>query len=547
MALRRAFSPPPFLPSSLFGASDQGYWYDNQDLSTMFQDTAGTVPVTAVEQPVGLQLDKSRGLERVDWNLIATWSKTVGDGVVTVTQSGSSVVISITGATTPTQVAFHRPMPMQHGVVWMKGTYSGGAVSPVVWNAGVPSTPSASFNSRISATNSILHRFDIASGSATFALTEFYEIRGNHRISPGPTTSRPILRARYNLLTFSEDFSQGWGRTETTVSGKKVIATTASNNHKITPSAGNISTFTGVTWRIRAKAAGLSRFALWIDTASIGCRFDLANGTAYAITGTNASASITPDDDGWYICRVTTSDISIGAPTIYLLSDSDAVSFAGNGVDGIEFDKADVRFATDANLPPYQRISAATDYDTVGFPYYLDTDGTDDWMRTAARVDFSGSDKVTLIHGLHKRNDKASIFNELSAGNYIGQFYNATGSDLNSLYSTVAAGGLPDPLQVTKFNPAQYPAPDTAIISATHDISGDLSRIWHNGVVGNDNRADKTTGNFRNDYVYFYARGGSSLRFNGRDYGQFAISRLLSDEERAKVQNVFNTAMGGIY
>lgn len=34
-------------------------WYDPSDFSTLFQDSTGTVPVTAVEQPVGLMLDKS--------------------------------------------------------------------------------------------------------------------------------------------------------------------------------------------------------------------------------------------------------------------------------------------------------------------------------------------------------------------------------------------------------------------------------------------------------------------------------------------------------
>ena len=34
-------------------------WYDPSDLSTMFQDAAGTTPVTAAGQPVGLILDKS--------------------------------------------------------------------------------------------------------------------------------------------------------------------------------------------------------------------------------------------------------------------------------------------------------------------------------------------------------------------------------------------------------------------------------------------------------------------------------------------------------
>jgi len=46
----------------LFAAGEQGVWYDPSDFSTMFQDSAGTTPITAVEQPVGLILDKSKGL-----------------------------------------------------------------------------------------------------------------------------------------------------------------------------------------------------------------------------------------------------------------------------------------------------------------------------------------------------------------------------------------------------------------------------------------------------------------------------------------------------
>lgn len=43
----------------LFGAGEQGAWYDPSDLSTLFQDAAGSTPVTAVEQTVGRILDKS--------------------------------------------------------------------------------------------------------------------------------------------------------------------------------------------------------------------------------------------------------------------------------------------------------------------------------------------------------------------------------------------------------------------------------------------------------------------------------------------------------
>ena len=47
------------LIKSLFANSEQGFAYDPNDLTTMFQDAAGTVPVTGVGQAVGLILDKS--------------------------------------------------------------------------------------------------------------------------------------------------------------------------------------------------------------------------------------------------------------------------------------------------------------------------------------------------------------------------------------------------------------------------------------------------------------------------------------------------------
>ena len=57
-AVSRA-SRRPFSPASLFSSGEQGVWYDPSDFSTLFQDAAGTIPVTAVEQPVGKMLDKS--------------------------------------------------------------------------------------------------------------------------------------------------------------------------------------------------------------------------------------------------------------------------------------------------------------------------------------------------------------------------------------------------------------------------------------------------------------------------------------------------------
>lgn len=57
-----AGSSTAFNPLKLFAAGEQGVWYDPSDFSTMFQNSAGSTSVTAVGQPVGLILDKSKGL-----------------------------------------------------------------------------------------------------------------------------------------------------------------------------------------------------------------------------------------------------------------------------------------------------------------------------------------------------------------------------------------------------------------------------------------------------------------------------------------------------
>ena len=53
------FRGSSFSPLALFAAGEQGAWYDPSDFSTMFQDTAGTTPVTATGQTVGRINDKS--------------------------------------------------------------------------------------------------------------------------------------------------------------------------------------------------------------------------------------------------------------------------------------------------------------------------------------------------------------------------------------------------------------------------------------------------------------------------------------------------------
>jgi len=99
LSLTRPSGPlgaPAFSPASLFASGEEGAWYDPSDLTTLYQDAAGTTPVTGTGQPVGLMLDKSKGLtlgsELVDTaNDAAEW---VPFGTNTVVQDGDAVKIT---------------------------------------------------------------------------------------------------------------------------------------------------------------------------------------------------------------------------------------------------------------------------------------------------------------------------------------------------------------------------------------------------------------------------------------------------------------------
>lgn len=72
---------------SLFANNEQGFAFDFNDLSTMYQDTIGTIPVTSVGQPVGLVLDKSKELALGN-NIVNSKNQTGNTPTATITYDG---------------------------------------------------------------------------------------------------------------------------------------------------------------------------------------------------------------------------------------------------------------------------------------------------------------------------------------------------------------------------------------------------------------------------------------------------------------------------
>jgi len=81
---------------NLFLAGEKGAWFDASDLTTLFQDSAGTIPVTAVGQKVGKWLDKSgRGNHAVQATVANQPTYQIdneGNPNVTFTKSGTQLV-----------------------------------------------------------------------------------------------------------------------------------------------------------------------------------------------------------------------------------------------------------------------------------------------------------------------------------------------------------------------------------------------------------------------------------------------------------------------
>lgn len=87
-------------PDLLFRDGVGGAWYDPSDINTLFQDAAGTIPVTADGDPVGLMLDKSGNGKHASQG-VAARRPVYQSGYLTFNGVSSSMIISTGLASTP--------------------------------------------------------------------------------------------------------------------------------------------------------------------------------------------------------------------------------------------------------------------------------------------------------------------------------------------------------------------------------------------------------------------------------------------------------------
>ncbi len=529
-----------FSPASLFAAGEPGAWYDPSDMTTLFQDSAGTTPVTAVEQPVGLMLDKSKGLalgpELVtngDFsNGVTGWAgfnaaTAISDELSTLRQQtlsgGSAGAKPNTGFTTivgRTYKLSYDVVEVGAGVTNVKayvGTASGSTVNGVSGIArNTPGTVTAYFVAALTTYYLTTEHIGTSGTFSRFDNISVKELTGNHAFQ-STSASRPVFSARYNLLTKTEEFNDAaWTKANSTVTpnstvapdgastADKIVENLTTNKHQLYAS---LFATSGQIFTIYVKAA--ERFIFGVYSGAF-FSFNLST-----VVATGAGASITSVGNGWYRCVVpvsATTQVFFG-PAIQTVTSDATWSYTGDGTSGIYIWGADLRVANDGvGLPVYQRVNTATDYVTTGFPPYLKFDGVDDGMVTNTIT--PGVDKAQVFAGVRKFTTSNSRIVELSnlPDSNAGSFWLSAPQNTYEAFSRGSATIAADQLATA----IGFVSPISNVLASTHDIAADRTTISVNGIVAATATGDQGTGNFLAYPLYVGRRGGTTLPFNGR-------------------------------
>jgi hypothetical protein len=557
-------------PRSLFANNEAGLALDVETAyrrGWVYQDSAGATVAAAPGDPVGLILDTAKGgLDSLGSDLVSNgtfatdtvWSKganwTIGSGVATKTGGAAN---NLTQTITSTAGLWYR--------ITMDVTRSAGTLTVSLGTSGTTYAMSASGS----------YTFFILAGSSTQTLTlagdsAFAGTVDNvtARLVPGShayqTTSgsRPALArtpdgGQRNLLTFSEDISNViWVGYQVTKSSTGFLETAATDEHAVSQnlSSGDGSVaFTitaelkgvgGRTWcRVRSRNTGFS--------ATAGGYFELSGaGSVGNTANTNASfvtRTITSIADGWY--RIVVSGITHNAGhtsgigvSITSAGGNGTASFAGDITQGLLI--RNVQLEVGSSATDYQRVGLTSDVTESGKRdcWGLLFDGSDDSLQTPS-VDFSATDKMTVMAGVRKLSDALSgMLCELSAlaSSNNGAFNFLAPRANNEDSYAITTNGV-SAVNLRSYTGNAAPRTDVLSFSLTTNAANSSAAIAarQNGasVAGIEVLTAASSGNFGNYSLFIGSRNSASVRFSGLIYtliirGATTPTGTIADFER---------------
>jgi hypothetical protein len=515
---------------------------------SLYVDSNGVAPAVYPGDQVGLVIDSGRGgLENLGSELnsafdmsVAGWT-TLGAGTTktastfTTTAAGG---VSISHGQAANPLVNGRAYYVEMSVSCTVSTtfdFRDGGSTVLIPAVSVGTTP-VTLKGIANITNTLgMYLRGNAAGTYTIHSFSIKQIPGNP-VYQTTSGSRPALArtpdgGRRNLLTYSEQFDDAaWTKANVTVTANnsadpigtttadRIVETAATGEHRVQNTAVlSVTAGTVYTASVYAKAGEVTILRIGFDDqAKLPARvfFNLSNGT---VSFTEAGAgAITSVGNGWYRCTITGTCGTSHSSRIELnlVQTGTTASYAGNTSNGLLLWGA--QYETGSSATAYQKVGLTSDVTESGKRdcWGLLFDGSDDSLQTAS-VDFSATDKMTVMAGVRKLSDAArGMLGELGNGLSTGYFQvNAPTAALGN-YGINASGSS----TVFSFATFAKTAPTTDVVTATFDIAGDSTVLRTNATQRSSDTTDCGSGNFSNAILYIGSRGGSSLRLNGIIY-----------------------------
>lgn len=308
------------LIKSLFANGEQGFVFDPNDLSTMFQDAAGTIPVTGAGQPVGLVLDKSKGLvfgseltpQAALWTGSANWTVDVQNAKATLVNSSvSSDDLSLGGVSASYvgkvfEIRF-RILSISGGTVTVDSSRLLGVAPPKYSSPGM-----YRYFAYASNTGEGVFRININTAGVSCVIDNISvrELPGNHAYQTN-AASRPILRQNAITGAYYLEFD-----------GSDDFLTVASMNFSSTD---ELNLFVGLGRPSTPSAIGVLLELSSTIGANTGTFYITApdaphilNSIAFASYGTNLSRATIPDYTELSAVVAAQAKISTNTNTVHL-------------------------------------------------------------------------------------------------------------------------------------------------------------------------------------------------------------------------------------
>lgn len=562
----------------LFATREPGVWLDPSDLTTLFQDSAGTIPVTTPGQPVGLVLDKSKGLALgldlvtngdfsdglTGWADVSTAPATisvvggslqlVSDGVArAMARSSQATVVGRTYRVT--FVVLSGTVEFNCGTTVAGTEYFGGGT----FSAGT-------YTRLILATATTMH-IQVHKGAAGTGIASGVSVRelsGNHAIqttsAARPTYGIEPEGGRRNLLNMTDNLA-GWTLQATpdvtsdgTLGGEPAFRLTDNDTtrweillHQYTANtlrSGNYVVSIRIKKETTASSAASFRVGLYTGggpTEYSGAVINPISGDV--ITGTttwpygNRVTSV--DDMGTYWQVTMRFTVSSGhyITSFQIFPAHHNLTMSNPGVTNVGSNTwAAPQLEVGSTPTAYQRVTSQYNITEVGKNtlHYIQFDGVDDFLVTPTIA--PGTDKAQVFAGVRKLSDAAlGMVAELgtnvpSVDGSLGLQAPGTVATANMRFSSQGTS------RVSPSSAASFPAPVTVVLTGLGDISGDLATLRVNGIQAAQSTTDQGTGDYLAYPLYIGRRGGATQHFNGHIYG--LVTRFGTNLNESQIKQV---------